>query len=239
MKNIKKKYFLKLSNELSKSTESDVKKLKVPKHLMASQYSWVHNLKTYKLEDLRRIKKVLGYNENDFTLEFYFSKIHPDDKNIIFEASRIAINYINEYKLFDPELCQLTLLYRILKSDNQYAHIQRQSVVYEVFNNKIHKTFSLCNNVTALNLKCPCSVYFTAPGFAINENFHIVNKNKLCLNKLSIREKNIVMLLSAGYDTKTISQKLNLSVSTIYTHRRNILKKTGMKNMVEVINEYK
>lgn len=52
--------------------------------------------------------------------------------------------------------------------------------------------------------------------------------------KLSTTENDVVMLISQGYDTFNISKILNCSEKTIYTHRRNAIKKLGMINRLEL-----
>lgn len=53
--------------------------------------------------------------------------------------------------------------------------------------------------------------------------------------KLSNREKEVLSLLLKGLTSKEIAKKLYLSKSTIDTHRRNILDKTGIKSTAELI----
>lgn len=54
---------------------------------------------------------------------------------------------------------------------------------------------------------------------------------------LTPRETEIVELLSKGWKTEQIAEKLILSTHTVRTHRRNILAKTGCKNTAELIAE--
>lgn len=54
---------------------------------------------------------------------------------------------------------------------------------------------------------------------------------------LTSRETEIVELLSKGWKTKQIAEKLVLSIHTVRTHRKNILSKTGCKNTAELIAE--
>lgn len=55
-------------------------------------------------------------------------------------------------------------------------------------------------------------------------------------NDLSEREMEVLMLITQGKSTKDIADKLFLSTHTIYTHRKNILKKLSCKSAVELIN---
>ncbi len=52
---------------------------------------------------------------------------------------------------------------------------------------------------------------------------------------LTSREKEIVQLIAQGKMAKEISSILNISVHTIYTHRKNIMKKLKISSPVELI----
>lgn len=52
---------------------------------------------------------------------------------------------------------------------------------------------------------------------------------------LSKREKEIVALISKGLTSQEIADTINLSVLTINTHRRNILRKLNLKNTAMVV----
>jgi len=52
---------------------------------------------------------------------------------------------------------------------------------------------------------------------------------------MSTREREILQLLAEGYNNKDISEKLNLSVKTVETHRANIMRKMGFKNITELV----
>ncbi|MFW5996547.1 MAG: response regulator [Lentisphaeria bacterium] len=51
---------------------------------------------------------------------------------------------------------------------------------------------------------------------------------------LSAREREILQLIAEGYPTRTIAEKLFVSVKTIETHRRNIQLTLGINNIAEL-----
>ena len=57
-----------------------------------------------------------------------------------------------------------------------------------------------------------------------------------CLpTRLTERETEIVKLMAEGQSTQVIADTLSLSVHTIYTHRKNIMRKLGVTTAAEVI----
>jgi DNA-binding CsgD family transcriptional regulator len=53
--------------------------------------------------------------------------------------------------------------------------------------------------------------------------------------EISAREAEVVALLVAGYDMKTIAQRMNISVHTARTHLKTIFCKTGFRSQVELV----
>lgn len=77
------------------------------------------------------------------------------------------------------------------------------------------------------------------PAFC-DEVTEIINKISIedlqSIPRLTLREKEILNLLREGKSTQEISEELYLSYLTIQTHRRNLLNKFQVKNVVELLN---
>ena len=52
---------------------------------------------------------------------------------------------------------------------------------------------------------------------------------------ISLREKEVLKLISDGYATKEIADKLCISFHTVESHRKNLLEKFGAKNSAELV----
>lgn len=70
----------------------------------------------------------------------------------------------------------------------------------------------------------------------VTKIFNILNDNKLTQDKpesieLSNRETDVLVALVKGLTNKEISDKLYISVNTVITHRKNIVRKTGIKSV--------
>ena len=63
-----------------------------------------------------------------------------------------------------------------------------------------------------------------------------IHKNEDCmLLNISSRESEIIKLTAKGWNAKTIADHLFLSTHTIYTHKKNIMKKLKLKSTSEII----
>lgn len=52
---------------------------------------------------------------------------------------------------------------------------------------------------------------------------------------LTPREREVLQLLVEGHTVKAIAERIHLGVKTVETHRRNIMEKLGLKNLVDLI----
>ncbi|MFT5278770.1 MAG: DNA-binding CsgD family transcriptional regulator [Bacteroidia bacterium] len=60
-----------------------------------------------------------------------------------------------------------------------------------------------------------------------------INRNHY--DSLSKREVQVLVLVSKGVSSQHIADALFLSRNTVYNHRKNMLRKTGLKNSAELI----
>jgi regulator of cell morphogenesis and NO signaling len=61
------------------------------------------------------------------------------------------------------------------------------------------------------------------------ENIHEAGRNGHFNADLSEREKQALVALACGLSNKEIAEKLNISIHTVISHRKNIVRKTGIK----------
>jgi len=64
------------------------------------------------------------------------------------------------------------------------------------------------------------------PGFGLKSRYEQPDEER---NELSDREKEVLVLVARGLLNKEIADKLNISINTVITHRKNITRKTGIK----------
>ena len=240
MKESEKNYYKMLKKDLLNEIDfSETECFYYP--LMPLQYCYVHNLKTGKIENVQGVDRILGYPNESFTLELYYEKLHPIDREMIFETSKDNLDLANErigqIKNEGPFESQFTILIRIKSVRGEYVHILRQSTILE-YHRKIQKTFSVCTDVSALGLTYKVNSVFwfrnINKSYSVDQIERLLHKN---WSNLTSREIEILALIAQGKKTKEIGEKLNISIYTVNKHRQNIISKTSTGSMQELINK--
>jgi DNA-binding NarL/FixJ family response regulator len=65
----------------------------------------------------------------------------------------------------------------------------------------------------------------------LQQFFATEDQNPAQGKELSLREKDVLKLIAQGYANKEIADKLNISLNTVLTHRKNITARLGIKTV--------
>lgn len=110
-----------------------------------------------------------------------------------------------------------------------------QSLQYGV-NSIITKNCSHSEILNAIEATTKSTKFFCNTILNIILEKHIPQEEENCdPSNLSSREVEIVKLVASGVKTKDLADMLNLSTHTIYTHRKNIMRKLGINSVSELI----
>ena len=145
-------------------------------------------------------------------------KLKPDLLFLDVEMPRLSgfdvLERVNESKVF-PNVIFVT-------GYNQYAikAIKKQALDY------------LLKPVDLDELKESIFRFESVKG--INGNA-VKSNSEIYLKDLSDRERDVLHLVLQGKSSKDIAEELFISKSTVDSHRRNILEKTGMKSIRELV----
>jgi DNA-binding CsgD family transcriptional regulator len=159
-------------------------------------------------------------------------RIHPDDRNQIVDYQIEHGKFIYSLPKEERNDYSQIFQYRMLNAKKQYVNvISRQQVLEkdsvgnawivmgvmdispdQIPNDRIKRT--VINRKTGEVLS-PSSISHA--------------------NKLTYREKEILLLICDGFISKEIAYKLNISIYTVNNHRKNILSKLNVDNMIEAI----
>ena len=152
----------------------------------------------------------------------YFRKVlHPDD----FEVISQSITHL-----------------RSISDDNVYGGICRskpkgKDYVWQIGRTRVFKRNPDGTPLQFLN----AAVVLNGELHSQNQMIELLKENKRLLNenlvlKLTIREREVLRLLAKGECAKRISHKLNISESTVISHRKNMLKKLNVHSTASLVN---
>ncbi len=168
-------------------------------------------------------KRLIGFDglrDVDFEMEQLTSRYHPQDISYL--------ENMKDYLMKNPE-DTYTAFYRFRHADGHYLWLFTSTRVFRIDRGKnIFETVSV-------------SVDFTGP-ISYRKNLKQFSQNKLQwvnqsrINKITKREKEILRHFAAGGTTTEVSELLGLSPHTVNNHRKNMLKKLGLKNLAALVN---
>ena len=160
-------------------------------------------------------------------LDFWFSKVHPDDRKML--AERIVESLQLSKSAFDNGQPQPHILnYRFKKRTGEW--IWMQHTVYNLSYHSDGKVYKVLHRLRLLDM-------FMYPEDPTNITHKIILKESMELACLTPREKQVLKLIAEGLSTKMIADYLKISINTIETHRRHLLEKLAAKNSMELIRK--
>lgn len=204
--------------------------------------SWIFDLRSLQFDFVsKNTEEVLGYAPELFKekgLDFCNQIKHPEDLSRSWKLLKQVWDYIIAVPPADREHYKFNYDYRILKPNGEEVGILEQNAVLQQDSKgNITHILGICNDITNWK-KTDKQVASITTDLHDNITFLIPDDNSLLQSQtiLSKRELEIVRLLAQGLSSKSIADRLFISVHTVNTHRQNIIQKTGTKNTGELIN---
>jgi DNA-binding CsgD family transcriptional regulator len=187
------------------------------------------------------VMKVVGCRPEDYNFGVIFDKVHPDDSNSMRLKEGIASNFF--YKQISPNkipFYKSTYTFRIKNPNGGWKTILHQSIALQMTeDDRIHYVLCVHSDITFLSPNADDVISFL--GINGEPSYTVSVKAPQAINQpannslISQREKEIIVLLAEGFSSKQIAGQLYISQHTVDTHRRNLLKKTGAQNTLELV----
>jgi DNA-binding CsgD family transcriptional regulator len=233
--------FLKFFNEYSQSgfkhiNPADPLMLDL-EHMMEqnNQFFYVADLLQIQiLYTSQRSKDMMGINPEALNPYHFFQATHPDDISRLSLGRAQLFKMANDLFLAEKGSALLSTNFRIRNAQGVYANILVQLYLFfteipykTVFTLKIHTNIDWFKKLT--------HGYHYYLGNDLN-NFRYPDEPLLLTGTmLSDREFEIIRLIEKGCNSEQIADQLFISLHTVNTHRKNILRKTGKTNISDVI----
>jgi hypothetical protein len=200
-----------------------------------NQFFYLGDLLQFKVLFVSQLSvKLLGCKPEEFQPYLFFNAVHPEDserhslgKAKIFKMCHEVYHVKKGHRL-------LSTNFRIKNHTGEYANMLMQVLIFyctkpyeSVYILKVHTDISWSKK-----LKCGYHYYY---GEDLS-NFRFPDEKLLSLGiPYSRREFEIIRMIASGMHSEQIAEKLFLSPETVYTHRRNILRKSPKANISDLI----
>lgn len=179
------------------------------------------------------VETLLGCPPEEFSFEWLYARVHPDDAMLVAEATALSARFADHMRQA-MEGHVFTMDYRLLHCNGRWVRVLRQNFIVD-FNE--HGQAVLCGSIytdiTQHKLTNDVRFLFSHPDFASWVR-QVVQPAKDAT--LSSREREILTLLLRGYSSPQIAVHLHLSLHTVSTHRRNINRKMGTRDLSHLLS---
>ena len=194
-------------------------------------YSFIYNCITAKIESVSpAITEVLGYLPEQFSIEFLFEIIHPNDKELFIAHETKALEFCRELPLELQNQYYIVHDFRLKTLSGNDVRILQQAFAYEMVDGKLIKTKVIHSDISHVKIQSDPQLHFI--GINGQPSYYNVMSEE---NPFSEKENEILSLMGQGVTSEAIAQKLNRSIHTVRNHRKNILQKSGCISVPDLL----
>ena len=183
------------------------------------------------------ITEVLGYNPEQFTPEFFFQIIHPEDTASFIKFGEKSVEFFNSIAPEDIFNYKVRFDFRLRKSSGDYIRVLQQVVTMQTTETGgINKTLGIHTDISHIKTEgSPVLSFVGMGGKPSYLNVELSAAFSPTTEFLSRREKEILYYIVHGRHSNEIAEILFLSKHTVLNHRRNIMSKTKTSTTAELI----
>lgn len=205
--------------------------------LWPNQFVYIHQIKTNQFYH-KGFDVALGYSMNHLMADFLVNSIHPADLSMYFKLSKALLRFVMDNSAdLVPFESSFNVSYRVKKKDGTYISVLRQSTPF-IKNkyNRVEAYISLCTNVSDVmdNHRVNWNIYgpkCETFDYYLKQQSHPDDQKEF----FSDRELEVLRLLAHSFSSGEISNKLCISVNTVNTHRKKMMKKANVNKTIDLI----
>lgn len=186
------------------------------------------------------VEKLTGYPESMFRnkgMETSFTMIHPDDRPELFRFQKIIFDAFHGFTFSERHTLEFSYTTR-------WVHRTTSEVFWMTSKVRPYVIDEAGNFIMDLHIIVQLFTPPKSKSYDWNYSYTKDDGTKIFVSKnspvdravkLTSKEREIVDLVLEGKESKEISGILNISVLTVATHRKNILRKLGARNVGEMV----
>jgi DNA-binding CsgD family transcriptional regulator len=179
------------------------------------------------------IENLLGYKDDEITLNGFANLFHKNDRNLIFKIGQEAVRHSISHPDSNSNH-NLYISHRIKTFNGDFIKILAHSKPYQLDKNGyVTKFLVIFSDISFVDTSEVVQYKFTAKGLD-SKSFH----NTVFENNNSIftsREIAILKEIKNGNSSPKIAKNLKISIHTVASHRKKIMKKSDCHSVEEVL----
>lgn len=183
------------------------------------------------------ITEVLGYTPEQFTPDFFFGIIHPDDAPAFINFGKKSVEFFNSIAPEDIFSYKVRFDFRLRKNTGDYIRVLQQVVTLQTTETgRINRTLGIHTDISHIKTEGnPVLSFVGMEGKPSYLNVELSAAFSPTTELLTRREKEVLYYIVHGKHSNEIATILFLSIHTVLNHRRNILVKTETSTTAELI----
>lgn len=195
-------------------------------------FDYVHCRFTY-LEG--SVAQVTGFASEQLlngSLKFLAKQLHPDDRPLLLKV----MGRINHYLLQAPpsEKPYISYCYRLRTKESGYIRVLHEWMrLVRDPKGRLLYCLERCTDITHWQSESQVTLSIHTPGVQPNIVYTPVEQERTIAFTSS--ERNVIRLLAQGLSSKQIAAELGIAFNTVNTYRRNMLRKSNVKNSTELV----
>lgn len=200
-----------------------------------NQYAYIINVATQSIPAAKGFDTFLGYTEENVDIDFIHGIIYREDEPRMRELIYAAWEFGMSLVFMNPFELQFSVDYRIVKKDKSVVRVNRFSTISEIDEKgKMLSTLSICTDIS--HLKKSNKISAKMYGHPEVEKFNKIYGTDNETISIPAREREILVCMAEGKITKEIASHLGISILTVETVRKRMMKKYNVLNAVHLVS---
>lgn len=188
------------------------------------------------------VAEILGVDPESATVDKILNCIHPEDISYVAQTESASLRSVFDQAGRDSikSYYKTTYCFRFKVADGSYELFHNQSIfLSDDETGRIAQILHIHTNVshiTTVNNYMPSLMGIKGEKKVWPININREQENQSLNLQFSKREMEIIKLIALGYKSEEIADTLFISVHTVHSHRKNIIRKSGVKTSSELIS---
>ncbi|WP_316842213.1 LuxR C-terminal-related transcriptional regulator [Pedobacter gandavensis] len=188
------------------------------------------------------IADVLGLDPTSATVDDILGRIHPEDVNYVAQTESVSVRFMLDQmnKESIKSYYKTSYCFRFKLADGSYELFHNESVYLSKDDSgriaQVLHIHTNVNHITSVNNYMPSLVDTKGSKKMWPVNVNREPESHALNLQFSKREMEIIKLIALGYKSEEIADSLFISLHTVHSHRKNIIRKSGVKTSSELIS---